>query len=590
MNQSSLNPSHTCSRAFGDIGREKILALSTGRSGMASLESLASQALIPWLRRESCDLAVLTGRAPNLCMDSEFMDALHYHDQRWLAAGDLYERLIEHTGSRGDVDLVVYLDPWSARVDDQVIAENSRRILIADFDSLHRQPHGEEGYWSQIQKWLDVKYTLISPRDCLDLLPTDFWAVSGDMSEFLSTLGNLPPLAKRIVIDEAEDDQPRPQRIQAAIAQWGTPNQVILLTPHLAHYQMKYQELLGHCSIALNTSRLAISVYKAVLSAADIYVAPGKIPFGRRSLTAIRSDAESIIEGPETQVLKAPNKEPRGDVQVPSVTPKGPPVIQSTAGSGETLTTWWSQLQDLIEPKIQQPICSATVDFSILVCCFKYLQRLRIFMQSIVRQTHPLERIEVCIAAPGNPDGLHEYVQLIRMTHPALRITMVDLPESERGNKGKMLNAAFKASFGEVVMASDCDLIFPADFVATMLTRHRPELVLGCWRVALGKDVTARILTGDLNPFEQFDSLRGQCDESELKGGVRQGMLGYCQIVSRQAWERISYPEEFEGFGQSDIVFIDRLRDNGVQAMFMKDYYLLHLSHNRDWTGTKVFL
>ena len=255
------------------------------------------------------------------------------------------------------------------------------------------------------------------------------------------------------------------------------------------------------------------------------------------------------------------------------------------------LAHWWKQLSPAAalptHPAEQAP---ASVDLSILVCCYKYLQRFRIFLQSIVRQQHPLERIEVCIVAPGNPDGLYEYMNVVRLAHPALRFRLIEVDAVTGANKGKMLNAGFRASSGPVIMVADGDLVLGPDFVSHMLSQYQPERILGCWRTPLNKTVTAHIVCGNLDPVENFAELRKQWDQDEAHDGVRQGMLGYCQIVSRAAFERVGYPEEFEGFNQSDIVFIERLQAIGLRNHFLQDHFVLHLSHHRDWTGTKVFL
>jgi hypothetical protein len=123
-----------------------------------------------------------------------------------------------------------------------------------------------------------------------------------------------------------------------------------------------------------------------------------------------------------------------------------------------------------------------------------------------------------------------------------------------------------------------------------MIAQHRPDRILGCWRTPLNKTITAQIVTGNVDPVEHFETLRQQWDQVEATDGVRQGMLGYCQIVSRSAFEQVGYPEEFEGFNQSDIIFIERLHALGLHNHFLQDRFVLHLSHHRDWTGTKVFL
>jgi hypothetical protein len=197
----------------------------------------------------------------------------------------------------------------------------------------------------------------------------------------------------------------------------------------------------------------------------------------------------------------------------------------------------------------------------------------------------------VCVAAPGNPDGLHEYIDLMKRAYPQIHISLIHIPDSIGSNRGKMLNAAFRESTASRIMISDCDVILPPHFVRTIIKSHKEESVLGCWRTPMSPDMTAKILTGAIDPVSSYESLKTQWDQGEITNGVRQGLLGYCQIVSRRVFEKLGYPEDFDGYRQADIVFIDRLRDQlGIVADFRQDLFLLHLSHHRDWTGTKVFL
>lgn len=232
----------------------------------------------------------------------------------------------------------------------------------------------------------------------------------------------------------------------------------------------------------------------------------------------------------------------------------------------------------------------ATKDFAILVYCHKYLQRFRALLDSICRQDYPVEKIELCIATCGNADGLSEYLDQFQIAHPKLAIRRVDLPTEHRRNRGKMINAAFAQSNASVVMVIDCDVILPRHFVSTILRHHRPNLLLGCWRTPLSPGVTAQIIAGNLDPVEHFDALRGQWDRSQEQE-VRQGALGYCQVVARSALERVAYPVEFDCINQSDIVFVQRLQERlGIAVKFLDDLFVLHQHHPRNWAGTEVFL
>ena len=122
------------------------------------------------------------------------------------------------------------------------------------------------------------------------------------------------------------------------------------------------------------------------------------------------------------------------------------------------------------------------------------------------------------------------------------------------------------------------------------MAAYSPKHVKGCWRVPVDPEITAHILTGNLDPVSLFGELEKRWTPADVPE-VRQGVLGYCQIVSREAFASVGYPEEFNQINQSDIMFVERLRERiGIQADMMKDLFVLHLDHPRDWGGTKTFL
>jgi hypothetical protein len=385
----------------------------------------------------------------------------------------------------------------------------------------------------------------------------------------------------------------------------------------------------------LDPAELAPSVYLALLRSAEVYVIPDKLPYGRGPLKALSTRARihavrslhdeipedmhgrvTWIEAPAAVVAGATGHA-RADAGAARRAPNPAPL--PTPETGSPFGEWWAGLGRLqpepgeirtAEPAPQRPPSRdtarlpgeaagnnsvrlrdrATADFAVLTCCYKYLQRFRVFLDSIARQDYPQGRIEICVAAPGNPDGLFEYLALFRKAHPALAVVVVDVPEAERINRGKMINAAFRGSTAPVVMVADGDLVLPPRFVRDMLEAYVPDRVLGCWRTPLSAEATAHIVTGNADPLDLFDQLRGRWDAAAAKG-VRQGVLGYCQIVSREAFEHVRYPEEFNCINQSDIVFIERLKERlGIEPRLLEEQFVLHLDHARDWSGTKIFL
>jgi hypothetical protein len=242
-------------------------------------------------------------------------------------------------------------------------------------------------------------------------------------------------------------------------------------------------------------------------------------------------------------------------------------------------------------------VSAPNVDVSILVCVNRYLQRFRVFAQSICQQEYDLNRVELIVANPHSPDGLSDYIQMLdkacgvrrngRRVGPAICEVLCD--SKYYRNRGMLIQCAFDRSCGRVVIGMDADLVLPRHFlqhVVDALT-HNPDRVVGVYRSFLTAETTNGILAGLLDPFKEFERYSMEdCDEVH---GFR-GVLGYCQAVLRDKWGDVGYPTEFDNIAQSDVAFVDRLAKRGVTPLFLKDLKVLHLQHPRDWAGTNAFL
>ena len=608
----------------------QVVIVGTDGAERLCAENLAAGVLVDLLRAQGCaEVQEMSGVAPALIGTDAHAAGVHAHERRWLAAGDLLGHLVDFDPGKGPW-VMIYRDPWSVHVRKQWARPPLAQILISDLPTMVSGP--EATYWQDISGWLK------SLEGILTVAPSILLAMASDSDDIGRVDGRLlgPAVGgRRMLIDEADGFTWDPHHLSSVLSHW--PDcEVVLLSSAIGQYRADRSDLIDRCRIALDRSDLAVSVYRHLIAASDVYVAPMGLPYGQLTLTALSPEALVVVP-PEVVLPSRWNGRrstlpsasagrpqtagaPRPALGMPAPAPvdTGNP-SQLPRGDSGSFAQWWGRLSvnpsapgpteitpptpvaatvlpaPAAAPASGQPrppgaVRTGSVDFAFLVCCHKYLQRFRIFMQSIVRQDYPLDRIEVCVAAYGNPDGLFEYIGLLQMAHPKLRIAVAEVPVEMAKNKGKQVNLAFARSTAPVVMVTDCDLVLPTDFVRSMLREHRQEHVIGCWRTPMSIEVTAQIITGNLDPIAHFDILSQQWDKVELDGGVRQGMLGYCQVVARGPFARIGYPEDFEVYNQSDIVFIDRLNAIGVTQRFLKDRHVLHLAHPRDWTGTKVFL
>ena len=225
---------------------------------------------------------------------------------------------------------------------------------------------------------------------------------------------------------------------------------------------------------------------------------------------------------------------------------------------------------------------------SVLVACYRYLKRFRIFARSLMEQDFDLRQVEVVVANPHCPDGLSEFVAELRSGRPTFREVLVDPVYS--ANRGFLIQKAFEGSSGDIVIGMDCDLVLPTNFVSTIArtVTANPHSIVGAYRNFLSEATTIDILDGRTDPVASFTDLMKE-DGEEAQG--YRGVLGYCQALRRDKWEQAGgYPTEFNTVNQSDVTFVDRLATIGVSPLFLRDLVLLHLNHVRDWRGTKVSL
>jgi len=224
---------------------------------------------------------------------------------------------------------------------------------------------------------------------------------------------------------------------------------------------------------------------------------------------------------------------------------------------------------------------------SILVTCFRYLRRFRVCLESLARQRLTPGSLEIVVADPGSPDGLLDHLREFASAHPELKIVHLPLDPRYHRNRGVGINRAFDASTGQVVVGIDGDLVFPPSLLGDLERQvlQDPTRVYGVSRSFIPKEDTERILSGDLDPFAEFERLSRSKGDGEEKAYV--GVLGYCQAVHRRAFALARYPEELDMVNQSDIAFVERLRrEAGTTPLFLESRTVLHLWHPRNWQGT----
>ncbi|HYF13251.1 MAG TPA: glycosyltransferase family A protein [Candidatus Paceibacterota bacterium] len=464
----------------------------------------------------------------------------------WFSLTYLYEKLVFMINSGSIYRHIFLLDPWVALLR----TSNVRLITKAEWLYVSTEfPVGtcdDSDYWNQFEDWLGKQDLKIIPS--LTFVPAmdDGGIKPSSKDDLLSYLS----WARKIVLyDEGENAQPDLSALSRSLKSAQPGDAFLLISPFIELYASQRPSLRSECALALRPRDLSFDVYSTLLSVAHTYI------------SAVRPPPYSSKPASATAAIQEAHS---------SEVPKSLPLF-------------WSQLGK-VSPK------NSTRKIAIVTCCYKYLQRLKIFLDSIARQTINPEMIELCVAVPGNPDGTVEYLDLFRIAHPKITVRTVSVSEDIYKNRGKMINAAASVADASIVMIADCDIVLPRYFLERIISVFNAKHVFGCFRTPLSRELTAHIVTGNLDVIEHFEDLKTQWDDAE-KRELREGVLGYCQIVSREAFKKVMYPDEFDMINQSDIVFVERLiAQLGITPKLIDDLFVLHLAHPRDWSGTKTYL
>jgi hypothetical protein len=230
----------------------------------------------------------------------------------------------------------------------------------------------------------------------------------------------------------------------------------------------------------------------------------------------------------------------------------------------------------------------ASCQLSVILCCYRFLQRLRLSLRSWCGQVAPSGSYEVLVVNPSSPDGTHEHLAAVAASNPDVRVREITLGPELSTNKGAMINAAVDRCRGEWVWLTDADCLFSTTAVAEVQSRIGtgvPRLWYGS-RHHLCMDQVSALLSGRLDPVRDFASLA----EAPSSKPPDNRPWGYTQIVPRNLLKEIRYREDIGHFATSDEVFWSRCQARGVRVEQMDGLMCLHMDHPFAWYGTQGFL
>jgi hypothetical protein len=231
---------------------------------------------------------------------------------------------------------------------------------------------------------------------------------------------------------------------------------------------------------------------------------------------------------------------------------------------------------------------AASCRLSVIITCYRFLQRLRIALRGWCHQTLPHGAYEVLVVNPGSPDGTHEYLRAVASSYPHLRVREVPVGPDLVKNKGAMINRAVQASRGQWIWLTDSDCLFAPSAAADVLKHvgNRPARLFYGQRRHLTHSETDALLAGRLDPVRDFEELcrpgpQRSCEDLPW---------GYTQVVARSTLERYPYYEGVNHFAHTDGMFVDECKRRGIRTEQIDGLFCLHLEHPFAWYGTDMFL
>lgn len=224
--------------------------------------------------------------------------------------------------------------------------------------------------------------------------------------------------------------------------------------------------------------------------------------------------------------------------------------------------------------------------YSVIVVNSRYARRLQAALLALAYQKDfDLNQIEVVIAYIPGLDTTDDLIDSLRSAHPELRIIRAPFSPDNVRSKGFMINECVNIASGEWIVLLDADVLLPPDFFATV-----DRVENGCTFIApdgrkmLTPETTARVLLGDVRPWECYEQLAQSDGDYRFREATRVP-IGFCQCVRREVFDKVRY-HELDHFEGSDWLF-----GKSVQMIFgpekrLEGLVVLHLDHaGSQWYG-----
>lgn len=227
-----------------------------------------------------------------------------------------------------------------------------------------------------------------------------------------------------------------------------------------------------------------------------------------------------------------------------------------------------------------------TFEVSIVIVCTRYSRRLQASLRNIAHQQGvSLEKVEVIVAFVPGLDATNDVIDSMQLAYPGLTIVPAPFAPEFANTKGLMLNECLDKVRGEWVMVLDADIVLAPDMLARLaVLPAETKFAIPDGRKMLSRETTARVLLGDVKPWESWPELLAGAGEYRMReaDGVP---VGYCQCVRRECLEKVRY-EELHHFEGADWKFGKDMRDTYGIEHRLDGTPVLHLDHgSSNWYG-----
>jgi Glycosyl transferase family 2 len=230
----------------------------------------------------------------------------------------------------------------------------------------------------------------------------------------------------------------------------------------------------------------------------------------------------------------------------------------------------------------------ASCRLSVVIVCYRYLQRLRLALRNWCHQELPSGAYEILVVNPHSPDGTHEHLAATARSYPHVRLRELVVDADRALDKGAMINRAVQASHGEWIWLTDADCLFAPSSARTVLRQldSGAEHLFYGQRRHLSRRQTDALLSGRVDGLTEFDSLCASHSEQAHDHAP----LGYTQIARRSTLRRLPYQDQLDTFASSDLTFVDACLHAGIGLRPVDGLVCLHLHHPFSWFGTDRYL